>query len=170
MAEYNRILPALLSPTSQPRSPHVVADIRTLLVERGYSASVVSVNFDAGHFCFVVDGTPISIRAGSPQDNTATEMWYFVCNSDRTNGFVRANVAKVLRNAPFRFEDLSGNPAFPMQAVAKSWYRVWPNVTSTWEAFSRDVLKCPSTVVETRDFVYVDEAAIVSAIDLLLAN
>ena len=169
-ANYHRVLPALLSPTNKPRSPHVLSDMCTILMERGHSVSLSSIDFEALSFFIFVDGSSLWVRAGPTEDNSATEVWYFVSNASNTNGFVRVNVAKILEKAPFRFEDLNGNSHFPIEHMATTWFDVWPKETMTWEDYSLNVLQMPSRVVEERDHLYVDECSLVYAIEFILPD
>ena len=159
-ADPNRLLPAVLK--GGPRSPHVVTDVYTVLSEKGYKVSLVSVDRESVQL--VVDGVDIMIRAGAYQDNTPGELWFFVGRVN-TSGFVRVNVAQVLKDAPYLFKDSDGNTHF---LNLDSWMDIWPKAPSSWEDFSRDVLKMSSEIVETRDFVYLDELAFVQAIEFIL--
>ena len=92
----------------------------------------------------------------------------FVSDLNSFDGFIRVNVAKIVKGAPFRFEDLEGKATYPMRDLETKWFHVWPKTTMAWENYALNVLKKPSKVVEERDLLYVDEWSIVHAIEFFL--
>lgn len=147
----------------RPRSPHAVADVCTLLAERGCSVRLASVDRAADAVRMFVDGVPVCVAAGPPADGASPETWHFVFNADSPATFVRVSASRVLTGAPHRFRVPRGHP-HPMAAVAKDWLRLWPRAPVEWDEYAAGVLGMRAPIKKRRDIGYVDAAAIADGV------
>lgn len=145
------------------RSPHILADLTTVLRERGHTVTVQHVIPERAHLN--VDGWPIVVSVAPPHENGPYDLWFYVSLGA---SHVRCNAARLIRDAPMRYVDLKRRPVDVLGDVAADWSARWPRGPAVSGDGVAAALGSEATVVATSDLLYVSETTLSDAVRLVL--
>lgn len=155
----------LLSGGRDGHSPHVVADVLTVLRTRFSHVALVKITpQNALHL--VVDGVFVVVTSAPEEENQDGLQFYY---ASLNHSAVRFQAMRSV-DVPVLFADDTDTPITnDVLFQGKTWHKDWSNPNETIQEYVSRLAKKPIRIIAFSNMLYLQETAFLNAIECLLA-